>query len=227
FRGEILVRNGTTGRPASPISAAVRLSPASRRAIIVLTINLFLIIMMSGFMFQSTSFALPKVFEERLGDAQWSATLIGAMVFLVFAIGSAGQLVIGTMLDRVNTKLLLAGVIVLQTSFLVWMPGLGGWAAVVVAAGFMIGAFGQLPITDFMIGKMARAEIRASVYGARYVVTCLVFASAIPIIAWIHAGWGFDTLFQTLAILSVAMLLATLTLPGRLPEPDARPVAAE
>ena len=98
-----------------------------------------------------------------------------------------------------------------------------------VAAGFMVGAFGQLPITDYMVGKMARAELRATVYGARYVVTCLVFASAIPVIAWIHRGWGFDTLFKVLAMVAIATICMALLLPGKLPQPGgaAKPVAAE
>jgi MFS family permease len=228
FRADIATRNGgDAARVKSTVSAATRLTPEARRVLIVVTVNIFAIITMSGFIFQSTSFALPKVFEERLGDAQWSATWVGAMVFVVFALGSMGQLAIGTLLDRLNTKLLLAGVICLQTVFLAAMPGLGGWLAVIVASGFMVGSFGQLPITDFMVGKMARPEIRSSVYGARYVVTCLVFASALPIIAWIHSGWGFDTLFWVLTLVSVAMFGSVMLLPGRLPEPGAAPVAAE
>ncbi len=230
FGSEIAARNGgAASRSGAGYSPGPRLSAEARRVLIIVTINIFIIITLSGFIFQSTSFALPKVFEERLAGGTWTATLVGTMVFIVFAIGSLGQLAIGSLLDRMNTKMLLAGVIAMQTVFLAAMPGLSGWLAVVVAAGFMIGSFGQLPITDFMVGKMARAEIRSSVYGARYVVTCLVFASALPIIAWIHSGWGFDMLFWILVVVSVAMFVSVMTLPGQLPEPEPSraPVAAE
>ena len=43
----------------------------------------------------------------------------------------------------------------------------------------MLGAFGQIPINDFMIGKMARATARARIYGVRYVVSFTVLA-AVP-----------------------------------------------
>ena len=72
----------------------------------------------------------------------------------------------------------------------------------------------------------ARSELRASVFGARYVVTCLVFASAIPVIAWIHHTAGFDVLFRVLSVVAIAMIGMILLLPGRLPDPNAVPKGA-
>jgi MFS family permease len=195
-------------------------SQKERRTILIVTIAIFLIITMSGFNFQSTSFALPKVFDERVGGGIWSATSIGWMGFVVFAIGSAGQLVVGSLLDRFSSKSLILAVSATSVVCFSVMPGLTGWPAVLVATGFMLGLFGLLPVTDYIIGKMARSENRSAVYGARYVVTCIVFASAIPVIAWIHAGWGFDALFRILALVSVAMFTVTLALPGKLPLPE-------
>ena len=63
----------------------------------------------------------------------------------------------------------------------------------------MLGAFGQIPITDYMIGKMATGEFRARVYGVRYVVSFTVLALSLPLIAYVYQGWGFDTLFRVLA----------------------------
>jgi hypothetical protein len=43
-----------------------------------------------------------------------------------------------------------------------------GWA-LVLALGFMLGAFGQIPINDFMIGKMASGRrARASTASAMW-----------------------------------------------------------
>ena len=225
FWDDVKKPNATAGQVRAAAAAAAALPAEHRRALLMVTATIFVILTMSGFIFQSTSFALPKVFDERLGTIQWSASMIGWMAFVVFAVGSIGQLVVGSLLDKVSTKLLLLGAAAFQCFFFVLMPGLGGWAAVIVACGFMLGAFGQLPITDYMVGKLARSELRSSVYGARYVVTCLVFASAIPVIAWIHAGWGFDTLFKVLALVCVAMFGVMMLLPGKLPNPEAAPVA--
>ncbi len=77
------------------------------------------------------------------------------------------------------------------------MPGLVDWAALFVALAFMLGAFGQIPINDYMIGKLARSDMRASIYGVRYIVSFAVLAAALPLIAWIHQGWGFDRLSRS------------------------------
>ena len=85
----------------------------------------------------------------------------------------------------------------------------------------MLGAFGQIPINDYMIGKMAKSELRASVYGLRYLVSFAVLASALPLIAWIHKGWGFDTLFRILAVTAALTMAIVAALPRRLPTPAA------
>ena len=60
-----------------------------------------------GLVFQSTTFALPKVFEERLADFAGSATLNGWYAFIVFSIAAGGQLVVGKMLDQYPVKKIL------------------------------------------------------------------------------------------------------------------------
>jgi hypothetical protein len=82
----------------------------------------------------------------------------------------------------------------------------------------MLGAFGQIPINDYMIGKLARSELRASIYGVRYVTSFVVLAAALPLIAWIHQGWGFDMLFWVLATAAGVILALVSLLPRKLPE---------
>ena len=68
------------------------------------------------------------------------------------------------------------------------MPGSrDGWA-LALALGFMLGAFGQIPINDFMIGKMASGAARARIYGVRYVVSFTVLAAALPLIAFVTSA---------------------------------------
>ena len=64
----------------------------------------------------------------------------------------------------------------IQLVFFSVMPGLTDAYALAVALGFMLGAFGQIPINDFMIGKMASGPARARIYGVRYVVSFTVLA---------------------------------------------------
>ncbi len=99
------------------------------------------------------------------------------------------------------------------------MPGLReGWA-LAAAFGFMLGAFGQIPINDFMIGKMASGEARARVYGVRYVVSFTALALALPIISFVYGNYGFDTLFRLMASAAAVIFVAVACLPSRLPAP--------
>jgi hypothetical protein len=93
------------------------------------------------------------------------------------------------------------------------------WAALACAMAFMLAAFGQIPINDFMIGRMAQGDMRARIYGVRYVVSFTVLAAALPLIAFVYERWGFDTLFQVLSVAAMLILAAVTQLPRRLPAP--------
>lgn len=179
----------------------------------------------SALIFQSTTFALPKIFEERLTGIAGSASLIGWAAFIVAIVASMAQFVVGHFLDTLGPRIMFLSVAGLQAVCYAVMPGLTDWAALLVALAFMVGAFGQLPINDYMIGRMARPETRASIYGARFVLTFTVLALSLPIIAWIHSHWGFDTLFRVLSVIAILVFCAAAMLPGRLPEPT--PPASE
>ncbi|MEK9724408.1 MAG: MFS transporter, partial [Rhodospirillaceae bacterium] len=203
----------------------------------------FLTTAVSSIIFQSTTFALPKIFEERLqglaaGMADWAegfgtmggddvATVIGSLAFVVFAVASIAQLVVGAMLDRYGPRRVFMCVAVIQLVFFSAMPGLVDAPALAVALGFMLGAFGQIPINDYMIGKTASGPYRARIYGVRYVVSFSVLAATLPLIGFVYHNWGFDTLFRILAVAALVILGAVAILPSKLPTPETAPAAAE
>ena len=145
------------------------------------------------------------------------ATMVGTLAFVVFAVASMAQLVVGLMLDRVGPRRVFMVVAGLQIVFFSAMPGLYDGVALAAALGFMLGAFGQIPINDYMIGKMASGPFRARIYAVRYVVSFTVLAATLPLIAFVHVNWGFDTLFRILAVAAVVILAAVACLPRRLP----------
>jgi MFS family permease len=189
----------------------------------------------SSIVFQSTTFALPKIFDERLQEAgvalaEWLhatgvpgktdvATVIGSLTFIVFAVASMAQLVVGSVLDRFGPRPVFMTVAAMQLVFFAAMPSVQNWAALAVALGFMLGAFGQIPINDYMIGRMAQGAARARVYAVRYVVSFTVLAAALPLIAFVYDHWGFDTLFRVLAVTAAVILAIVSMLPRQLPSP--------
>jgi len=200
-------------RGVAPGKARVPETPAFDRRVLV---RLFAIIFFStavgGLIFQSTTFALPKVFDERLLTMAGTATLVGWYAFVVFTLAAFAQLVVGYLVDHHSVRTVFAFVAGLQAVFFASMYQLTGIAALVVSVGFMLVVFGQIPINDVLVARATRTEFRSRVYALRYVVTFSVSATAVPLIAWIHANWGFSSLFLVLA-LAAAILGAVLMLP--------------
>lgn len=228
--------------PKAGAGAAPAASANYRALLIRVSSIVFLTTAVSSIIFQSTTFALPKIFDERLqglaanlaawldgvGSAGQSdvATVIGSLAFVVFAVASIAQLIVGSMLDRHGPRTVFMTVAVIQIIFFTAMPGLTDGIALAVAFGFMLGAFGQIPINDFMIGKTASGAYRARIYGVRYVVSFTVLAVSLPLIAFVYQNWGFDTLFRILAGTAVIILAAVAVLPKQLPTPETMPESA-
>ena len=221
-----------------PLGATVATSTtgsSSTRGSLLLRISLivFFTAAVSSIVFQATTFALPKIFDERLqGIVAKSAQLlgslgvpgridlasmVGAFAFVVFVIASFAQLIVGSLLDRVGPRQVFIGAAAIQVVFFGLMAGLhDGWA-LAVALGFMLGAFGQIPINDYMIGKLAAGPARARVYGVRYVVSFTALAASLPLIAFVYEQWGFDMLFRMLCGVTLLILIAVACLPRRMP----------
>ncbi len=166
-----------------------------------------------GLVFQSTTFALPKIFDERLGELAGSATAIGGYASLVFAVAALAQLVVGYLVDRHPVRTVFAFVAGLQAVFFALMYRLTGVAALLAAVAFMLAVFGQIPINDVLVGRITKSGWRSRVYSLRYIVTFSVMATTLPVIAGIHAGWGFGALFVVMAIAAGAIFTAALMLP--------------
>ena len=223
--GEELAKGGAAAPPSTP---------DYRRLLIRVSAIVFLTTAVSSIIFQSTTFALPKIFDERLQGlaataAQWLeaapgeagiATMVGALAFATFAIASLAQVAVGASLDRFGPRRVFMAVAVVQIVFFAMMPGLEDGLALVVALCFMLGAFGQIPINDYMIGKMAAGAYRARIYGVRYVVSFSVLAVALPLIAIVYERWGFDMLFLILSASAAVIFCAVVMLPQRLPTPQ-------
>ncbi len=195
------------GRPSADIASIARPTFVRVLCIIVFTTAI------GGLIFQSTTFALPKIFDERLHGLAGSATAVGGYAFLVFAIAAMAQLVVGYLVDRHSVRTVFAFVGGLQAVLFAIMYQLTGVGALVVAVAFMLVVFGQIPINDVLIGRITRSEWRSRVFSLRYIVTFSVMASTLPFVAGIHASWGFGALFVVMAVAAGGVFAAALMLP--------------
>ena len=209
----------TIRRKNSGDNGAVLVDPVFDRDVFVRVLAIiFFTTALGGLVFQSTTFALPKVLAERTVEIGGTASFIGWLAFFAFTIGSVGQLIVGYFVDRASPRIAFVIVAALQVVFFTLMISASGWWAAFVAAGFMFAAFGQIPINDVLIGRVAKNAWRSRILAVRYTVTISVMASSVPFIAWVHAHHGFATLFGILAVTAFLVLLAVAALP-RLREP--------
>lgn len=216
FRAEIAA-GPALHRAKNGAASGAPLTPALKSMLMRVSVIIFVTTALASLVFQSTTFALPKIFDERLGSIAGNATTVGWYTFIVFAVASIAQLVVGPSLDRIGPRTVFIATAALQAIFFAAMPGLTGWPALFCALGFMLAAFGAIPINDFMIGRMAQGEFRARVYGVRYVLSFTVFALALPMISFVYDRWGFDMLFRLLSVSASIILVATFLLPRNLP----------
>ncbi|MCP3852997.1 MAG: MFS transporter [Gammaproteobacteria bacterium] len=187
-----------------------RKEPIPRAMLIQIFSIIFFTTAIGGFIFQSTTFSLPKVFEEVLSG---SASIIGWYAFLVFSFAALAQLIVGYLLDNRPIGTVFSVVAFMQMVLFIMMTQASGINALITALGFMLFVFGQIPINDVLISRITKSEYRSRAYAARYIVTFTVMALSIPLIAWIHGQWGFKILFTCLAASAFMIFVATLFIP--------------
>ncbi len=169
-----------------------------------------------GVIFNSTTVAMPKVFDERLRDLTQTNFGIGALVALVYTLAAFAQVAMGALIDRFELRRLMIGIALVQIPLLALAANLQGWAMLGAALAMMLAVFGQIPLNDAIVGRYCADEYRGRVYAARYVVSFCVAATAVPLIAGLHSTeGGFRNVFVVLAALAAVMLAASLFFPSR------------
>jgi MFS family permease len=197
-------RSGGTARPG--ISRGLL-----ARVFAVLTVTT----LFGGVIFNSTTIAMPKIFDERL-TALVSTTLgIGILVSFVYTFAAMAQLVVGHFLDRGRLKSVLVAVVGLQLPLLLAAAFFDNYLLLVVALAMMFFVFGQIPINDAMVAAYTDEAWRARVFGVRYVVSFGASAFAVPLVALMHRySSDFKYLFFALAAMALLMFAAAVLLPS-------------
>jgi MFS family permease len=169
-----------------------------------------------GVIFNSTTIAMPKVFDERLSALTQTSFGIGVLVAAVYTTAAFAQVVVGKLIDKFEMRSLMIVIGLLQIPLLYLAANLEGWAMLGAAFLMMLGVFGQIPLNDAIVGKYVADEYRARVYGIRYVVTLGVAAFAVPMISALHrTEGGFSNVFMVLAVLASGIFISAFFFPTR------------
>jgi MFS family permease len=169
-----------------------------------------------GVIFNSTTVAMPKVFDERLRELTQTNFGIGVLVAFVYSVAAFAQVVVGSLIDKIEMRRLMIAMALAQIPLLALAANSQGWAMLGAAILMMLAVFGQIPLNDAIVGKYCADEYRARVLAVRYVVSLGVASVAVPMIALLHrTEGGFRNVFLVLAALAAGMLAASLFFPSR------------
>ena len=207
-------------------------APAKRRALELdkrTLVQIFVIIAVTttlgSFIFQSMTFALPKILEERLVGVLESASALGGSAFAVFAIASMAQILIGHLVDRHSIRTVFAFVAGLQIPAYMLVVGLSGLPVLLGAVAFMLLIFGQIPINDALLSRITTPVYRSRIYAVKFVLSFSVAAAAIPLVALLHESTGFDGMLVAMTGVAAVIFASVLALPrnGPMRAPAADP----
>lgn len=172
-------------------------------------------VLCAGMIYQITAFALPKIFDERLGA--WlggSVVGIGGLVTLVYLVSSLAQVLGGELADRyslrgVYTATQFLQVPVLALAATLFDPSLVGAAALMVA----LNVAGQ-PAENALLARFTPTRWRGRVFGVKFVLTLGISAIGVALIPIAYRFTGsLDLLFGLMAAFALAAGTAALCLP--------------
>ncbi len=204
------------GRAAPRETRRVDEPAAARRAmwrvIIVLSAAAFLI----GMVFQASTIALPKVFDEGLGSLTSSALGVGGMVSLVVGVAAFAQIGIGHLIDRFSIKAIWIAVLIAQVPLLVLVGAISEAGLLIAAFAAMVVILGEIPIQDALLARHTPEHWRSRIYGAKFSLALGASALSTPLVAALHGtAGGFMSLFGILAACAAAVIVLAFWLPER------------
>lgn len=194
------------------------------RAFIVLSVTMMCV----GLIGQSFQVILPKLFAERLFDADGGGAFkAGLLVTVVYLLASSAQIVGGRLADRFSMKRVYVTAFMIQTPMLLIAALMESWALLAVAIAMVYTNIASLPAENGMLAHYTPGKWRGTAYGAKFVLSLGVSAMGIPLVAVIHdATGGFTWLFVLLGALAGVVFLSALLLPDDRKAPVAAPLAA-
>ena len=167
----------------------------------------------ASLLFNFTTNGNGELLRERLSGLVEDPAKIGALLALVYVLGSFAQIAVGLLLDRVPLKLLYAGIVAVQIPLFALAAETSGWAFYAVMLGFMIVVFGAIPFTDALIVRYVDDTSRSRVSGMRFTVAFGVSSLAVWLLGPVVKAAGFRSLLWIMAATATVTLLAVLMLP--------------
>jgi hypothetical protein len=168
----------------------------------------------ASLLFNFTTNGNGELLRERFSGIVSDPALLGALLALVYVIGSFAQVAVGLALDRVPLKVLYLAIVAAQPPLFFLAANAQGWALYALMVAFMVAVFGAIPFTDALIVRYVDDRMRSRVSGVRLAISLGVSAAAVWLLGPVVKAAGFNTLLVAMACIALATLGAVLLLPG-------------
>jgi len=204
--------------PAVPASARSAAGHGNGRSVLPIFAAIVLAGVCVGFLYQTETVAIPKVFEQRLTFLGGELSAVGTFAASIFIFGAAAQYVGGMLADRLSMKRLVVFALSLQVFVILGMAGAWDWPLVGLAVVMVIFTLGLQPVMDSLIAHYVPVAWHARAYGARFLSAIVVSSMSVPAVGWIYeATGGFEWLFFGLVGIAGLGALTAATLPTERP----------
>ena len=170
---------------------------------------------LTGLTFQTTTIALPKLFDDGLAGIADGALGVGVLVSLVITIAAFAQIGVGWLIDRYPTKPVWIAVLFAQAPLVAAAGLLAGHGLIIVALAMMMVVVGEIPIQDALVTRYTAESWRARIFGVKFMLGLGASAVAAPLVAGLHGvSGGFLWLFVGLGGSAALVAIVAFWLPG-------------
>ena len=140
--------------------------------------------------------------------------MLATMLFVIFALASLAQLVVGKLIDRFPLKNIYLPIVLLQVPLFLIASQVENWALFLTAIAFMLLVFGAIPFTDAMVVRYIDDRMRSRVTGARLAIGFGVSSFVVALLGPTVKAAGFPVLLMVLAGVALCSFLALSLLPN-------------
>ncbi len=197
--------------------SVVRSAPteASRSDMLRGVLVLMVTIAFSGLIYQSTTFAMPKLFDQRLTGLVDSTAGIGLLVSLIYGFSALAQVLGGWMADRYDLKRVYIACWALQIPFLIVAATLAGPLLLPVAAMMVLTNTAFVPAENSLFARYSPPAWRGTAFGVKFLISLGVSAISVPLVGKLYDFAGdFEPLLILLAVFATSGAVAGFLLPS-------------
>lgn len=165
----------------------------------------------TGFIYRGVLTFLPAHLEAHLGLSifGWSPDAVaGAMSSLVLLMAVVGQIVGGSLSDRIPLERAAVPIVLPLVPILLLVGGTGGIPLLIAAAGFGLVHFAQQPVFNGLVADYAPLGGAGRAFGISFFLTFGVGSFAASFAGFIAGRWGTGPTFMVLAAVAAGLSLA-------------------